>query len=187
MARDERRQTFLLGLTDRLRDLDEPNEIMLAVESALGEALQVQRVGYGEIDDDHGVVTFGRDWTDAVASAEGDWALDAFGAAVMQELAAGAIVRISDVREDARTRDAAAAFDSIDTRALMRAPLVRGGRLRAFLYVHDAHPREWTDAEVELIEEVADRTWAELERARAEVHLRESEAASATSRTPRPF
>ncbi len=176
MARDERRQTFLLGLTDRLRDLDEPNEIMLAVESALGEALQVQRVGYGEIDDDHGVVAFGRDWTDAVASAEGDWALDAFGAAVMQELAAGAIVRISDVREDARTRDAAAAFDSIDTRALMRAPLVRGGRLRAFLYVHDAHPREWTDAEVELIEEVADRTWAELERARAEVHLRESES-----------
>ncbi|MBA4000253.1 PAS domain S-box protein [Brevundimonas sp.] len=176
LARDERRQTFLLALTDRLRDLDEPTEIMVAVEAALGEALEVQRVGYGEIDEDQGVVAFGRDWTDTVASAQGDWALNAFGEAVMKDLAAGAVVRISDVREDPRTRDSAATFDSIDTRALVRAPLVRGGRLRAFLYVHDAHPRKWTDAEVELIEEVADRTWAELERARAEAHLRESES-----------
>lgn len=176
LARDERRQTFLLALTDRLRDLDEPTEIMVAVEAALGEALEVQRVGYGEIDEDQGVVAFGRDWTDTVASAQGDWALNAFGEAVMTDLAAGAVVRISDVREDPRTRDSAATFDSIDTRALVRAPLVRGGRLRAFLYVHDAHPRKWTDAEVELIEEVADRTWAELERARAEAHLRESES-----------
>jgi PAS domain S-box-containing protein len=176
LARDERRQTFLLALTDRLRDLDEPNEIMIAVESALGEALEVQRVGYGEIDEEQGVVAFGRDWTDTVASAQGDWALNAFGEAVMKDLAAGAVVRISDVREDSRTRSAAATFESIDTRALVRAPLVRGGRLRAFLYVHNAHPREWTDAEVELIEEVAERTWAELERARAEAHLRESES-----------
>ena len=149
---------------------------MIAVESALGEALEVQRVGYGEIDEEQGVVAFGRDWTDTVASAQGDWALNAFGEAVMKDLAAGAVVRISDVREDSRTRSAAATFESIDTRALVRAPLVRGGRLRAFLYVHNAHPREWTDAEVELIEEVAERTWAELERARAEAHLRESES-----------
>jgi len=176
LGRDERRQAFLLGLTDRLRDLDDPDEIMSAVEAALGETLEVQRVGYGEIDEDHGIVSFGRDWTADVASAEGEWALDAFGEGLMRELATGAVVRISDVREDPRTREAAATFGSIDTRALVRAPLVRGGRLRAFLYVHDLHPRQWTDAEVSLIEEVADRTWAELERARAEAHLRESES-----------
>ncbi|MFN4295666.1 MAG: PAS domain S-box protein [Brevundimonas sp.] len=176
LARNERRQTFLLDLTDQLRNLDNPDDIMSAVETALGETLDVQRVGYGEIDEGLGIVTFGRDWTADVASAEGAWSLDAFGEAIMNDLSAGAVVRISDVREDPRTRAAAATFESIDTRALVRAPLVRGGRLRAFLYVHDRKPRQWTDAEVNLIEEVADRTWAELERARAEAHLRESES-----------
>jgi len=176
LGRDERRQAFLLSLTDRLRDLDDPGEIMAAVEAALGETLEVQRVGYGEIDEEQGVVFFGRDWTADVASAEGRWALDSFGEGLMRELAGGSVVRISDVREDPRTRDAAATFESLDTRALVRAPLVRGGRLRAFLYVHDLKPRLWSDAEVSLIEEVADRTWAELERARAEAHLKESES-----------
>ena len=35
--------------------------------------------------------------------------------------------------------------------------------MRAFLYVHSATPRDWTEAEVSLVEEVAARTWAEVE------------------------
>ncbi len=176
LARDERRQAFLLGLTDRLRDLDNPEAIMAEVESALGRALDAHRVGYGEIGEDQSVVTFGRDWTEGVSSAQGQWAPDAFGPGVMRDLEAGRIIRINDVRKDSRSREAADTFASIDTRALVRAPLVRGGRLRAFLYVHDTEPRRWTDAEVDLIEEIAERTWAEIERARAETHLRESES-----------
>ena len=55
-------------------------------------------------------------------------------------------------------------------------PLVKAGRLVAVLSLHHATPRHWTPAQVGLAEEVAERTWAAVERARAEEALRQSEA-----------
>ncbi len=176
LGRQERRQTFLLALTDRLRDLSDPDAIMGAVESALGELLEVDRVGYGEVDLDAGVIDMTRDWTAGVASARGQFSLDDLGASLIDDLASGQTVRVDDVRTDPRTAGSCEVFDDIQTRALIRAPLIRGGRLRAYLYVHSATPRFWTDAEAALLEEVAARTWAEVERARAEAETRESEA-----------
>lgn len=175
-ARQQRRQTFLLALVDRLRDMSEPLAIMVEVERALGDLLEVQRVGYGEVDEDAGVVSMTRDWTDGVVSAHGRFSLQDLGAPLIADLAAGETVRVEDVRDDPRTTQAATAFEALQTRALMRAPLIRNGRLRAFLYVHSAQPRRWTDAEAALLEEVAARTWAEIERARAEAETQESEA-----------
>ena len=43
------------------------------------------------------------------------------------------------------------------------------------LYVHQAEPRQWREDEVTLVQEVAERTWAAVLRARAETALRESE------------
>ena len=175
MARQERRQSFLLELTDSLRDLTSSEEIMAEVERALGSELKVQRVGYGEVDQERGQVTMSRDWTADVVSAHGQFALDEFGAGLITDLAAGQVIRIPDVREDARTQVAVDAFDRLQTRSLIRAPLIRAGRLRAFLYAHDSRVREWADEEVELLQEVANRTWTEIERTRAEAELRESE------------
>ncbi|RZJ96824.1 MAG: PAS domain S-box protein, partial [Brevundimonas sp.] len=174
-ARAERRQAFLLDLSDRLRDLTDPEEIMADVESALGALLDADRVGYGEVDQAAGVVSMSRDWTAGVASAQGQFSLNAFGEGLIADLAQGRTIQIEDVREDPRTAAFADAFDAIQTRALIRAPLIRTGRLRAFLYVHSATPRRWTEAQVALVEEVAARTWAEVERARAETETRESE------------
>jgi PAS domain S-box-containing protein len=174
-ARAERRQAFLLDLSDRLRDLTDPEEIMADVESALGALLNADRVGYGEVDQAAGIVSMSRDWTAGVASAQGQFSLNAFGEGLITDLAEGRTIQIEDVREDGRTAAFADAFDAIQTRALIRAPLIRTGRLRAFLYVHSATPRRWTEAQVSLVEEVAARTWAEVERARAENETRESE------------
>ena len=175
LAAQERRQSFLLMLSDRIRDLADPEEIMVTVEQALGDELKVHRVGYGEVDAGRGVVSMSRDWTSGVGSAQGQVSLQTYGQSLMDDLAAGRTAAIADIRLDARTADVAEAFAAIQTRALIRAPLIRGGRLRAFLYVHDAEPRDWTDAEIELVEEVAARTWSEVERARAEAAVRESE------------
>ena len=54
-------------------------------------------------------------------------------------------------------------------------PLNKDGRWVASLSVHHGSPREWTPAEIELVPETAERTWAAVERARAEKALRESE------------
>jgi diguanylate cyclase len=54
-------------------------------------------------------------------------------------------------------------------------PLVKEGRLVAVLSIHAAAARAWTPNEVAMVEETAERTWAAVERARAEAALRESE------------
>lgn len=175
MAAQQRRQTFLLKLADSLRDLTAPDEIMAEVERALGSELKVQRVGYGEVDQERQQVTMSPDWTAGVVSAHGQFSLEDFGAELISDLAAGQVIRIPDVRKDSRTRGALAIFNRLQTRSLIRAPLIRGGRLRAFLYAHDSAVRTWTDEEVELLQEVAGRTWSEIERSRAEAEVRESE------------
>ena len=171
----ERRQSFLLGLTDRLRDLTSSEDVILEVERALGVEIGADRVGYGEVDQERGLVSMTRDWTSGVVSAQGDFSLEDLGADLIADLAEGRQIRIPDVNKDSRTRDALAVFRRLGTRALMRAPVIRGGRLQAFLYAHHSTVREWTEAETALLQEVAIRTWTEIERTRAEAGVRESE------------
>jgi PAS domain S-box-containing protein len=175
MARQERRQSFLLGLADSLRDLTSSDDIMAEVERALGRELKVQRVGFGEVDQSRQLVIMSRDWTADVVSARGQFSLEELGADLIADLAAGRAIRVSDVRKDPRTRGTGELFQRLRTRSLMRAPLIRGGRLRAFLYAHDSRVRDWTDEEMELLQDVAARTWGEIERTRAEAEVRESE------------
>lgn len=171
----ERRQSFLLGLTDRLRDLNTAEDIMIEVERALGSELGAGRVGYGEVDQERGLVAMSRDWTAGVVSAQGQFSLRDLGADLIADLAEGRLIQIPDVEQDPRTRDALDVFQRLETRALMRAPVIRAGRLHAFLYAHNSTVRTWTEAEMELLQEVATRTWTEIERARAQGALRESE------------
>lgn len=175
LERQERRQSFLLDLNDRIRDLTTPEDIMAEVERSLGAELNVDRVGYGEVDQERGLVSMSRDWTAGVISAQGQFSLAELGADLIADLADGQLIHIADVRTDQRTRSALDVFERLQTRALMRAPLIRAGRLRAFLYVHNAEVRQWTDAEINLLGDVAARTWTEIERTRAEGAVRESE------------
>jgi len=175
LERQERRQTFLLALTDRLRDQASTEAVILEVERSLGVELGADRVGYGQVDQERGVVSMTQDWTAGVVSAHGDFSLEDLGADLIADLAEGRLIHIADVQRDPRTRDALDVFERLETRALMRAPVIRSGSLCAFLYVHHSTVREWTEAEIALLQEVALRTWTEVERTRAEAEVRESE------------
>jgi PAS domain S-box-containing protein len=175
LERQERRQSFLLGLSDQLRDLTSPDAVILAVERAVGLEFGADRVGYGEVDQARGVVSMTRDWTVGVVSAQGQFSLEELGADLISDLAEGRVIQIADVQRDPRTRDALDVFRRLETRALMRAPVIRGGDLAAFFYVHHSTVRAWTAAEAALLQDVAVRTWTEIERTRAEAEVRESE------------
>ena len=68
-----------------------------------------------------------------------------------------------------------ARFAAIQIGAYIGVPLVKDGTLVAGLTAHAAAPREWTLAEVALVEQVAEMTWAAVEWARVEGALRRSE------------
>ncbi|MBP0495666.1 PAS domain-containing protein [Roseomonas sp. SG15] len=143
----ERKQAFLVRLGDALRGLDDPHALPTLAAELLGTELGADRSGYGIIDASGEVVSVERDWTAGrVASLAGEARiLDAFGPAVIAELRAGRTLVVEDCQADPRTSHPAylPTWDSIGTRALIVAPLIRSGRLAAILYVHSGGPRHW--------------------------------------------
>jgi PAS domain S-box-containing protein len=174
-----RRAALLLELSDRIRALAEPAAIIDAAQEALGRLLDADRVGYGEVDAGERHFTAARNWVSGRApSRGGSHDLAAFGPEALASLRAGVPLLIPDVALDRRTRapEALATFDAIGARAVITASLVKDGVLRAVVYVHACEPRPWGEADARLVVEVAERTWAAVERALAEQRQREDEA-----------
>ncbi|MBV1795906.1 PAS domain-containing sensor histidine kinase [Siccirubricoccus sp. G192] len=175
----ERRLGFRLMLEDRLRGLEDPRAVTATAAEALGRHLGAAQVGYAEVDAE-GIAR-----TDAAFNSGrlpdfpgGRYRLDEFGQGLAAALGAGQAVVVEEVAQDARTASpqVLAAHARISLRAYIIIPLVRGGRLTAYFYAAEPEPRRWTAEEVALAQEVAERTWAAVERARADAALQESEA-----------
>jgi len=174
LRESEARQRFLLTLGDRLREMDDPGQVAFAAADMLGRHMGVDRVVYAEVDEagEHATVT--AEWTGlARPGMLGRYRLDDFG--VGDGYRRGRMRWCHDTRVELRGRPSLERYEALGIRASVGAPILKGGRLHGVLAVHHAVPRQWTDAEVELVRDVADRVWAEAERARAQAALRDSE------------
>lgn len=174
----EQRLEFLVRLSDRLRGLNEPLEVITAAQEMLGKHLKTGRVGYGEVEETARYFTTERNWTDGtVAHHTGTHDLAAFGPAIHGALKRGETLVVHDVSTDPRTNSPnhLAAFAFLETCAAITVSLIKRGRMVAALYVHNREPRYWSPGEVKLIEDVAERTWDAVERLRSEAALRKSE------------
>ena len=174
----ERNQRFLVQLGDALRDKTDPAEILSITGRMLGQHLDVHRVGYGEVGPDQNKVQAGaRGWqatNEPRLPVRVD--LDTFGSALAGQLRNGEVSVVADTLSDAKVGGSASVHLGFGIGASITVPLVKDGRLAAFMYAHSATARAWRASEVQLVREVAERTWATLERARAETARRESEA-----------
>ncbi|WP_426020373.1 PAS domain S-box protein [Brevundimonas sp. DWR2-3-1b1] len=171
----QRRQSVLLGLNDAVRDLTDPDEIAHASSRILAEALGVSRVGYGVMDTVAETVTIARDYNaPGVASIAGMIHFRDFGSYV-EELVRGQTVVFADAANDPRVQDGGVALAGICATALINMPLIEQGEVVALLFVNNAAPRIWTDEDVALVREVAERVRTASERARVATSLRESE------------
>jgi len=174
----EQRLDFLVRLSDRLRGLHEPIEVITAAQEMLGEHLKTSRVGYGEVEETARYFTTERNWTDGtVAHQTGTHDLAAFGPEILQALRRAEPLVVHDVSADPRTNSPGhlAAFAMLETASAITVSLIKRGRMTAALYVHNRNPRLWSDNEVKLVKDVAERTWDAVERARTEAALRKSE------------
>jgi signal transduction histidine kinase/PAS domain-containing protein/ActR/RegA family two-component response regulator len=174
VATRSERDAFLVTLGDRLRDLIDPRAIMAVTCEQLGKHLGTNRALYAEMEDDvHFVVH--DDYCRGVPTSAGTHRLDAVGSGLVEEALAGHDVVVVDTKTDPRLTQEQAHYDAIQMRASIAAPLVKGGRLKAILAVHQTEPRQWSSDEVALVRDVAERTWAAVERAGAETALRANE------------
>jgi signal transduction histidine kinase len=169
----ERRSGFLLTLADDLRVLASPTEIMDHAAQRLGRELTASRVFYAEITT-RGWMTVERDYADGVASIVGRHSLESFGPDLLAAYRAGAPVVVRNVGADERLSDGAR--EGLTTRevgAFIDVVLFQEDEWVGLLAVQSATPRVWTPAEEELVQNVGERVRVAIERARAEVALRE--------------
>jgi GAF domain-containing protein len=166
------RQAFLFVLTERLRALEDPEEIQRVAVSALGEHLGASRAGYAHDEGDGEWVHVTSNYTDGVPSLEGRYRYQDYGQELLSQLRAGrTVVRYDSAHDPTLSAAHKAAHAAAQSGATVNVPLVKGGRLVALLFVHQQVPRAWSGNEVELMEAVADQTWAAVERARVESAL----------------
>ncbi len=175
----QRRLAFQVALADALRGLDEAEAVMDAAATLLGSYLGAARVGFADVDEAQGLITIGCEWLreSTMPSLAGQTSLaESVGAEALAYLRSGEVLALSDIAAfPASDRSRTANWERLGLRALITVPLVRDGALKGLLYVHDPAPREWKRSEAAMARDVAERSWAAIERARAEQSLRESE------------
>lgn len=173
----ERRHSFQLQLSDHLRRLSDADEIIGVASRMLGLHLKVARVGYLEVDGAEREVKVRHDWSQGeLPPLSGQvLAMDKLGPLASTVLRAGRTLRVDDSQTDERAAPHAHNYASIGVRSLLAVPLIKNGRLRAVLRVHRTTAHLWTDDEVTLAEDVAERTWAAIERAYSDERRRMAE------------
>lgn len=173
LRESEARQAYLLKLADALRPLADPVEIQETACRVLGEHTGANRVLYGEVVDER-TVFIRRNYVDGLFPLEVTLDAEEFGRDLIAAYKQREKVIFSDVRTDPRLGDdERRSYRGIGLVANASLGLVKGGRWVAAMGLHQASPREWTPLEVLLLEDTAERTWAAVERARAEAGLRE--------------
>ncbi len=162
----------LAELGDRLRDLRDPVEIAFVAARIVGAAAGVDRAGFGTVDAGARTIAIKRDWTagEGVQSLVGVHRFDDYGTFIA-DLLDGRTVSIADVAKDHRTSASEDHFRELQIAALVQVPLLVNGCLVAMVFLNSSGLRAWTDDEVAFLRNAADRTWAAIERSRAEADL----------------
>jgi PAS domain S-box-containing protein len=174
LRQSEERKALLLKLSDVLRPLADPVAIQAEASRLLGEHLRVNRVSYAEVEGEEFVIQ--RCYASGVAPIVGRFPLAAFGETLLAVYRSGEAVAVADVAAEPRfTAAEREAYRAAEIAAFAGVMLVKDGRWVAAFGVHSAVPRTWTPDEQDLIREVAERTWAAVERGRAEEARSESE------------
>jgi signal transduction histidine kinase len=164
-------ETFLLRFADAIRSCEDSDELQGTACRLLGEHLEVGRVHYGEIRVDEGIAIVGPDFcTPGTSSLTGRYPLDAFGP--VPQLSNGRIATVDDIEGPSDLGETTRrTCRALGIAAFIVAPLLRDGRLVWTLSVHSRTPRSWTPDEVALVREAGERTWADVQRARAQAEL----------------
>ena len=144
----------------------------------LGEHLQVNRVGYAEIEGRGYVIRC--EYTRGVPPLVGHGLSGTFGVALRDAYRRGETVVVNDVASDSRfTESERVTMEGRQIAAFIGVTLIKGGRMVAAFGANNATPRVWTPTEIALVRDVAERTWEAAERARAEAVSRDARTSAA--------
>jgi PAS domain S-box-containing protein len=172
---------FLNDLAEATRALADPEQIMQLMACMLRQQLRASRCAYGEVDPTGEQFTVLHEAIDDDASAAakartgGCYRLSLFGPLAAAALRAGHTQVIRDVDGELLPGEGADTFNAIGIKAIIVCPLLKQGRLRALMVVHQDRARDWMTGEIAIVQEVVERCWATVERRGVQEALRLSE------------
>ena len=176
LRESEETKAYLLRLSDALRPLSDPIEIQQKALKIVGEYLDIDRVMYNEIDPAVTEYTVHVNYVrEGFSPFIGSYPMRPFAESV-KNLRLGKTDVIYDVENEERfSEEEKEICRGINVQAFVVVPLIKKGQWVINLVAHYSKARNWTQHEVSILEETAQRTWAAVERARAEAAMRESE------------
>ncbi|WP_143467698.1 GAF domain-containing protein [Leptolyngbya ohadii] len=176
LRRAAERDAFRLKLSDALRSLTDPVQIQAEACRLLGEQLGTDRAYYVEVHEPEGYARVNQHYSRGGSPAiVGNYRLSEYGWS-LPLMRRGETIVITDTQSTDIIPDVErAAMARIGMIGFVAIPLIKGEVLVGSLAVNEPTPREWTEAEVDLVRETAERIWADIQRAHAETALRDSE------------
>ncbi|TWC13921.1 MULTISPECIES: response regulator [unclassified Pseudomonas] len=173
------RLAVLDAIGTAVANVTDPQDIMAATTRILAAHLNLSNCAYADMDEDEDGFTIRGDWARAGSpSIVGHYRLADFGRLAVTHLRAGKALVVNDNLSELAPEEAAT-FQSLGIAATICVPLIKCGRLTALMAIHDKTPRCWSSYDLALLKEVTERSWAHIERARADAAVREGLAALA--------
>ena len=166
---------FLLKLSDLLRPLADPEKVQAVAANLLGAHLGVNRSYYGEVRGEY--VSISHSYVDGLPPMTGSFRVDDyFGTRSTDSYRAGKLqVCVNTATDPIFNAEERQALQGQHIGAYVAVPLVKEGEWVGTFGVDNVEPREWAPSEIELVREVAERTWAAVQYGRAEKALGKSE------------
>ncbi len=174
LRNEEKQQAYLLKLSDALRPLDNAVDIEEAVTEIALQFMDADRCYYSKIEGENVIIL-----RDAVRgnlpSVAGVHSIGNF-ALYKAVLNAGRPFVVDDVRtSNLLDEDLKEVCQQFQYGSFINVPVIKNGKSVGLFSLVESKPRKWTDLELQLTVETAERTWAAVERATAEQALRKSE------------
>ena len=183
LRENERRHEFLLRFSDSIRQFKTPDSIATAATSMVADYFQVERCFISRIARERGKAWIEHETRKSgLASVEGEVNLADF--PEVMRVAETETMIFKDVQADPTlTERDKAALGRLGFGAFIAAVLRKGERNYFWdLVVASVQPRNWALTDAPLLEEIAERTWLAIERARTETALLETEKLAVVGR-----
>jgi len=171
LQENKKRKVFLAKLTDRLRLLRNSKIIQQTAMELLAEELGLQRAVYFKVLPDGNTLELKAAYQKDVSPLPKHLQLSDFSNHLATDFLNGKTFVLNDSRYEAQS----VTYQKIEVGSGVAVPLVKNGEFIALAAISAILPRNWTATELYLIEELAERTWAAAERAKAEEDLLNSQ------------
>lgn len=169
-------EAFIFKVAEMIRTGSDPLQMMADISREVGEYLNADRCWFGEMDLARSVTRISDDFYRDGESLSGTYPVSDFSNPTLADLKAGKTVTNRNTETDPRT---AHRFDELyrpsGMLSYINVPMLRNGEWVAYMFCSRSKPYEWSSSEIGLMEAVAERTWAAVEKLRAEKALRESD------------